>query len=850
MPALPVDAVLPAIQEAFDAQPNLVLTAPPGSGKTTRVPPALLAWLCGEILVLEPRRLAARLAAAFIADERHERLGDVVGYQVRFEEVASPRTRLRFVTEALLVRRLLSDPTLAGVSAVVFDEFHERHLQTDLGLALCRRLQAGPRPDLRLVVMSATLEATPIARYLGGCQTVVAEGRRFPVSIEHQRHPDPRPLATRVAAAVAEVVAASADGDILVFLPGAAEIRAAQRACHRLAERHALLLVPLFGDLPLEAQHRAIRKASKRKVILATNVAESSITVEGVSVVIDSGLARVASHDPWSGLPQLFVRPVSQAAAAQRAGRAGRTAPGRCVRLFTAHEHNIRPGFEKPEIERADLSELVLTLAALGVEDPRRLEWLTAPPEAALRGAQDLLRRLGALGRGGEISTAGRRMAELPLHPRHGRLLLEAEQRGCLEEAILAVAVLGERDVRLERGPTKVVAGSDLMELVETLRAAAASRLQADQLRARGLSPGPVHAVRQVQAQLARLMRRSATAGRGGAAPDRAAALGLAVLAGYPDRVARRRDGHGRPELLLAGGGSAVLDPSSVVQDSEWMVAVEAEVRERERGRAPKVRLASAIEPEWLLELCADRVRDSREVVWNEKAERVEVATRLTYEELVLDESRNAAVTDVEATPLLVERALAAGPALFAGAEAIEAFRVRVDLLRQHAPELELRAIDAGLVQAALAALCAGRRSFAELRAVGLMPAIAAQLSPAQLQALDRLAPREITLKSGRRLQVVYGAGRPPRVVSLLQDFFGSGAGPAIVGGRVALTLELLAPNRRPVQVTTDLAGFWRVHYPRLQKELSRRYPRHDWPEDPLHAPPPASGGRKRRPGR
>src|SRR5262245_13560627 len=413
MQSLPIYPPLPEIIAKLSQSPNIVLEAPPGAGKTTRVPAALLDAKVagdGEVCVLEPRRLAARMAARRVAEERGEKLGETVGYQVRFEEGVGPRTRLRFRTEGVVPRRLLADPQLKNVGVVVLDEFHERHLQADLALALLRRLQETTRPDLKLVVMSATLDAGPVAKFLDNAPTLRSEGKRFDVAVEHLARPDDRPLAEQVAVAVNRLVAEGIDGDILVFLPGAAEIRRTHSACAAISDRHNLMILPLHGDLSAEEQDRAVKPAAKRKVILSTNVAESSVTIDGVVAVVDSGLARVASHSPWSGLPTLNVARVSKASATQRAGRAGRTRPGRCLRLFTSLDFNARADHDIAEVHRADLAETALELHAAGVADLSEFGWFEAPPKSALEAAESLLAKLGAVDSRGELTAAGRKM--------------------------------------------------------------------------------------------------------------------------------------------------------------------------------------------------------------------------------------------------------------------------------------------------------------------------------------------------------------------------------------------------------------------------------------------------------
>ena len=779
---LPIDDLLPAIGLSLGRSPNLVVEAPPGAGKTTRVPPALLHLLRGQVLVLEPRRLAARLAARRVAHEMGEHLGETVGYQVRFEDVAGPRTRLRFLTEGILTRRLISDPLLAGVDAVVLDEFHERHLETDLALALLRRLQRTRRPDLAIVVMSATLDAAPIAGYLGGCSILRSEGRLFELSISYQPY-SALPLEKQVAAALEALIAEAPSGDILVFLPGAAEIRRAERECRPLASRSHLLLFPLYGDLSPAEQDRAVSPAPQRKVILSTNVAESSITIDGVTVVIDSGLARIASDSPWSGLPTLEVSRISKASATQRAGRAARTAPGRVVRLYTLDDFHRRRDQDPPEILRRELSELCLTLRAMGVNHPLELDWLDAPPAAAIARAEDLLERLGATG------DRARQMARYPLHPRLARLVMDARERGAGEEGCRAAAVLSS-GARAQSW--------DLMDLVTS----------------------PLDPVTQRHfEQIRRIVRPSKSHAHD---PH---ALALAILTAFPDRVARRRKDN---QLLLATGGSAELACDARV---EFLVAVDIE--NRTEHALPLVRLYCAIQTaglaDVLLDLFPDRIQERAGVEWNRTAERVDAVSAVLYENLVIEETRSGAPDPEQAAALLAERALDAGIERFVDPEELAQFLARMAFASQHAslPKLE--------VDHALRELCRGLKSFAELRSAGasLLPALEQRAGP---RLLNEIAPSRVRLPNGRQTKVNYEADKPPWIASRLQDFFGMRETPRIANGKVALVVHLLAPNKRPVQTTTDLAGFWQRLYPQVRRELSRRYPKHAWPADPYSA--------------
>jgi ATP-dependent helicase HrpB len=847
--SLPIDPLLPQIVTQLRQSPNLVLEAPPGAGKTTRVPAALLAAGVGEakeVWVLEPRRLAARLAARRVAEERNEQLGQAVGYQVRFEEVAGPQTRLRFLTEGVLTRRLLSDPQLQNVGVVVLDEFHERHLQADLALALLRRLQQTTRLDLKLVVMSATLDAAPIATYLNNAPVLRSEGKRFDVAIEHLSRADERPLSEQVAAAVRRLVAEKLDGDVLVFLPGAAEIRRAQTACAALAEQHDLLLLPLHGDLSAAEQDRAVQPAAQRKVIFSTNVAESSVTINGVVAVIDSGLARVAGHAPWSGLPTLNVQRISKAAATQRAGRAGRTRPGRCLRLYTWQDFQARPEHETAEIARLDLTEPALELHAAGVADLTSFNWFEAPPNASLINAENLLRKLGALDEQGRVTETGRRMLRFPLHPRQSRLLVEAQGRGVFAEACTLAALIGERDIvgaelfTQERAPRRAKhhSPSDLLDRLDLFAEASRKHFSVAALRELQLDPGATLAVERVRKQLERIASKETARAKTENKTDDA--LLLAVLAGYPDRVARRRSlKDEQAELLLSGGGAATLAPTSVVRQSEFLVAVDAEERRSQANQRQRVvRMASRIEPDWLIELFADELREMTDARWNAQAERVEVVERMFYDQLVIDERKTNDARGNEVARVLAEAALAAGWQKFADEEAVTKWLARVAFIARHFPDTELPVFDEADVRAALAELCVGLRSFTELRAAagrgGLLNQLRARLSGEQVRLLNQMAPETLNIAGRRNVRINYEMGQPPWIASRLQDFFGMKNGPTVAGGRVPIVLHLLAPNGRAVQVTTDLAGFWQRTYPQVRRELSRKYPRHRWPEDPL----------------
>lgn len=822
--------------EALRAGNRLALRAPPGAGKTTRVPAALLdAGLLRageEVVVLEPRRVAARMAARRVAAERGGAPGGEVGWQVRFESAVSSATRIRYVTEGVLLRRLLGDPELRGVGAVVLDEFHERSLDADLALALLREVQEALRPDLRLVVMSATLEAAPVAAWLGGCPVVGSEGRAWPVAVEHLGRRSSAPPGELVPAAVERLLDERADGSVLAFLPGAAEIRRALRALEPVAARRGVDVLPLHGDLRPEEQDRAILGGPRRRVVLATNVAEASVTVAGLFAVVDTGLHRVARYDAARGLDRLATERISRSSAEQRAGRAGRLGPGRCVRLYTEAEHLAMAEHAEPEVRRVDLAETALRLLAWGTRDLEGFGWLTPPEPAALDRALRLLADLGAAsGAPPRLTATGRALLRHPVHPRHGRILVEAERRRCFPEAARVVAVLSERGVRLEGrafGPAARAAASsapsDAVMLAEQVEEARRRRFAPEALGALGLDERAARRAARVAAELA--------AGGARASDGGDEALLRATLAGHPDRVVRRREERSA-EGVMVGGMGARLDASSVVHEGELFVALDAVDASDARGRHVRVRQASLVRREWLEELFPGAVRTADRAAFDESAERVVARRVTTFHDLVLDERETGSVDDGEAAVLLAEAALARPERAIERTRELDDLTARIGSLARWMPELGLPAPEA-LVGEAVRLLSVGRRSFAELRRAPVAETALGLLAPDLRRKLDALAPARLSLPSGRGARLEYRPGEAPVLASRLQDFFGLTRTPSVAGGRVPVVLHLLAPNRRPVQITQDLESFWRTIYPKVRTELSRRYPRHAWPENPL----------------
>lgn len=818
---LPIDPLLPRITDSLRQVPNLVLQADPGAGKTTRVPPALLeAGLLGdgECWILEPRRLAARLAATRVADELGEALGQRAGYAVRFEQKVSKATRLRFVTEGLLLRRLHGDPQLRGIAAVVLDEFHERHLHTDLAITLLRRLQRGSRPDLKLLVMSATLDPGPVAAYLDA-PVMRSEGRAFPVDTAFLLRPDDRPIDQQVADALDTLYGEGLRQHTLVFLPGAAEIRACLKGCEAVATRRGLSLRPLHGELSPEAQAHALEVTGTPKVILSTNVAESSVTLDGIGAVVDSGLGREASHSPWSGLSGLRTTRISQARCTQRTGRAGRTGPGRCLRLYTEADFQARPGFDTPELQRSDLAEPLLSLHGMGIAEPGALDWFEAPPETATAAAEALLTRLGALA-DGSLTPVGRRMADLPLHPRLARLAIAGDELGIPQLALRAAALLetGNLSARqgLDRAPVKTGHGadSDLLLRLDQFEEAEAAGFGAGACRAAGLDAAAVHRAKRAMQSLARLLPSPAEPA------EAETRLLKALLLAYPDRVGQLS---ANGTCAFAGGGGAKLDAASRVRRPGLILALEAEAVKQGTGAQTLIRVASRCEADWLLDAFPERLEDVDEVLFNASAGRVERRTEIRFDGLVIDSSRGPADPADPRVAGLLAQALRDRPLDEVPARLL----ARLAFLRKHRPELDL---PEDLLGPLLAGACTGRTTLRDLQDVDWPGALRQAFPTETLRLLDAWAPETIQLPKGRPTKVHY-EGDPPWIASRLQDFWGLKKTPAVAGGAVPLVLHLLAPNMRALQVTTDLAGFWQRVYKELRPALSRRYPKHHWPE-------------------
>ena len=793
---LPVWELERPIVDALRAGRRAIVSAPTGSGKSTQVPQMLLKHGFlerGECVVLQPRRIAARLLARRVAEELGVPLGREVGYTVRFENVASRETRIRYVTEGILLRRMIDDPSLAGVAAVVFDEFHERHLYGDVTLARALEL----RRDLAIVVMSATLDVERLEAYLAPCARLESRGRVFPVDV---RYAPPKPDVPVWEAAAAALE--GHDGDALVFMPGAYEIN---RTMERIRGR---LVLPLHGELDVRDQDAAVARYDRPKVVVATNVAETSITIDGVTLVVDSGLARVARSDPQRGINTLYVEKISRASADQRAGRAGRTAPGTCVRLWP--EREPRPAREEPEVKRLDLAEVVLMLRSAGL---RELRWFDPPPADALAHAEELLTDLGAL-RDGAITAPGREMLDYPLHPRYARMLIAAKELGCAREAALAAALTQGRDLLTRDADRDRFGGgstSDFTLLMRAWRWAAERDFRLEDCRRAG-----IHA--QTARQVARLFEQFVRIAGDSSGSDES--LRRCILAGFSDRVARRLDeGTLRCELVHDRRGT--LARESVVRSSPLLVV--AEITEVEGKKVDTLlSLATAIEPSWLRE-----THERTFVDFDAGPRRVTAHRQVRFRDLVIESKEVDPPADA-AAKLLAMEVVAGRLRLTEWDDAVEQWILRVNLLARTCPELGIAAIGEEERREIVAHVCHGAVAYKEIKDKPVKPVVMSWLGPAQRELVEKHAPERLKLANGRTPKLTYTADGASVAVKI-QDLYDVARVPAIAMGKVAPLLHILAPNQRPVQVTQDLAAFWRDHYPRVKKELQRKYPKHEW---------------------
>lgn len=800
----------------------MVVKAPPGAGKTTVIPPALLqAGVAGEgqMLLIQPRRLAARAAASRLARLMKARLGEEVGYQVRFDNCTKPTTKLIAMTTGILLRRLQSDPLLENVSCVLLDEFHERSLELDLALGMLQRVRTTLRPELKLIVMSATLDPGPIVHFLGQAVAVTSEGRAFPVDIEHSASLSRDPIEQQVASVLPQMLNRT-NGHVLVFLPGVGEIRRTERVIRSLNLCGDFQISQLYGDLPPQKQDFVLSESRQRKVILSTNVAETSVTIPGVTAVIDSGLARVLRFDSQVGLPKLQIESISQASADQRAGRAGRTEPGICFRLWPSAAHRSRPPEDAPEIQRSDFSDALLMMLSWGERDVSKFPWLTPPPDVSVVAARQLLQRLGAIDDADKLTDEGQAMLALPLHPRLSRFMVEAKRLSVVADGALVAALLTERDPF--RGSVTVGQRCGISDRLGRFKAFCDGDQSAVS------NPAAAKQVKRVADQIRGMVDRNAQADQ--TQPDQ---ISRALLTAYPDRVARRRE-HDPDRAVMVGGSGVRCDRRSLSRDSDLFLCIDLDAR----GSEATVRLACEVDESWLDQRL---VVELDEPFFHPSLQAVVARRRRYFDDLLLSESPIECRPGQEVAELLYQQAKVRQSTLMP-AEAVGDFIARVRVLMDLMPELELPKLDEVAINEVLLQLCYQRTSIAELKSAPWLDHLKGRYDYQQLQSIDQHTPARITLPSGNSVAVEYLPGKAPIAKVRIQEIYGWRETPQIAGGRVRLQLHLLGPNFRAQQITDDLASFWSETYQHVRKELRGRYPKHHWPEDPTSAPATANG--------
>ncbi len=867
---LPIYEIEHDIITRLQADRRLILSAPTGSGKSTQVPQMLFKHGLlgdGQVVILQPRRLAARLLASRVAQELGVKLGNEVGYQIRFENVTSAKTKIRFVTEGVLLRQLIDDPQLRGVSVILFDEFHERHLYGDITLARALDLQEQHRPDLKLAVMSATLNAGELEKYLSECRSrgdealtskeigqglltssptnefrcsvLSSEGRTFPVEVEYLPHrvgANGPPVWELAAEEFSRYVRAGGEGDVLVFMPGGFEISQTIEAIRHTSEAKGYIILPLHGELQPKDQDAAVARYQQPKVVVATNVAETSITIDGVRLVIDSGLARIARYDANRGINTLMIEKVSQANADQRTGRAGRTAPGTCIRLWSRPEHDERAPHEMPEIRRLDLSEVVLTLKAAGVEDLRKFRWLEKPDEISLTHAEELLADLGAI-HDGKITAVGRKMLAFPLHPRYARMLLAAQEYNCVYQACLVAALTQGRDLLIRNAGKDVESAredllgekssSDFWILMRAWSFAFNNQFRMDACRKLGIHAVTAKQVGPLFEQFLRIAKDEGLDTRPNEVKDEN--LQKCILIGFSDRVARRMD-EGTLRCELVHGRHGVLARESKVQHSPLFVVAEIrEVEGRDREVNTILSLATAMEVEWLKELFPEDIKSDVHVQFDAREKRVLAAELLRFRDLALAAKRIDPPPADAAARLLAEEILAGRLLLPNWDHHVEQWLARLDLLCKQCTDLQLPAITEEDKKHIIAELCHGAVSYKDIKEREVKPVVMSWLSPVQRELLDKHAPERLTLPNGRTPKVNYEPGKSPFISLRIQELYDVNQTPKIALGRVPVTVHILTPGMKPIQVTQDLANFWREHYPKIKSELARKYPKHLW---------------------
>jgi ATP-dependent helicase HrpB len=842
MTNLPIYDVRDQLVTALQDHPNVIIEAPTGSGKSTQVPQILLdSGLAGDgrIVVLQPRRLAARMLARRVAVERSVKLGGEVGYQVRFDNKSTHTTRIKFETDGIILRELQGDALLRNVSVIVFDEFHERHLYSDIMLGLVRELQAGARPDLKMVVMSATLDADILVDFFDECPVIRTEGRAFPVDIRYLKSSAAlakMPVWDLVTRELPSVLREQSDGDVLIFMPGAYEIRRTVEAIRRKSIARGCLVMPLYGGLSPEEQDYAVEPAEQRKIIVSTNVAETSLTIDGVCAVIDSGLVRRASFDPRRGINTLLIEKNSQASATQRAGRAGRTAPGICLRLWSEREHSRRDLQELPELLRVDLAGTLLQLKQIGITDIDSFPWITAPPPESVNSAIGLLKNLGALDSYGAITALGERMARFPLHPRIARMLIAAEHYGCVPTICLVAALLQERSILLRNQGSKIREcqldlcegreDSDLLLLIKVWEEAERCRFRRDACEYIGVHGAAAKSVGVLQQQLIRMAESMGVdCFEVSPSPE---AIYKSFLVGFSDHVATRG---GNNRCQLVGGRRGTIEPNTVL-NSEHRLFVAAEINEiGNRQGVIDVRVSglTAICVEWLEELFSSGFGDQRKVYFDRIGRCMQAEQQICFHDLVIESKRTGDVTDDEAAEAMAAEVIAGRIVIKHWNTKVEQWINRINLVAGYCPEMGVQKITDVDRQSLIEQICYGAKSVKAVKNSEVWPVLRQWLSSSQEAVVKAYAPERIKIENGREPRLHYDDPGVVYISMRVQELYDTYKTPAICNGNLKVKFHILAPSQRIVQITDDLESFWQNGYKQIKKDLAGRYPKHEW---------------------
>lgn len=841
---LPIHDIENELIGALKRSNRVIIEAPTGSGKSTQTPQFLLngGFLDGgEAIVLQPRRIAARMLSKRVAYEIGESLGQTVGFQIRHESMVSKATKVRFVTEGILLRRMIGDPELRGVSCIVFDEFHERSIHADLTLARALMIQRSTRPDLKIIVMSATLDAGALQEYLGECELVRSEGRTFPVAIRHVENRlmnKQTPIWELAASETLKAVEEVSEGHVVIFMPGAFEIGRTIRMLGERMSARDFEIMPLHGELSTKDQDRAMESSSRRKVIVSTNVAETSLTIDNARIVIDSGQARVARYDPARGINTLWIEKISDASAKQRAGRAGRTAEGLCVRLWSEKDHAGRAQFDEPELARVDLAETLLTLKATGIGDLDTFPWFESPDGNRLKVALELLRELGAFDERGDMTERGRRMSSFPLHPRYAAMLLSAKEFECVDEICVAAAISQSRNLLLRKVDKRIekqrediigdVDGSDVIALMRVWSGAVASKFDRRYCDDLGVHANTARQVNKIANQLYQYAQAEGLVGAESFPADEAM-VRKCLLVGFPDRVCRRLD-RGTLRCDMTDGKRATLSKESFARDAELFVAFEVNEIGRQSGEVNTVlNLCSKIERDWLEELYPSSFSSGEETVFDEKQKRVVHRKFARYLSLNIEMKESLDVPLESAAKVLAELIQSGKAKLEKWDGDIEMLITRINLITEHYPEFEIDPIDADARGLILEECCHGARSLRDLKKQGVEPHVRAWIGPETMSMVESELPLQLKMPNGRRGKVRYVEGEQPVISAKIQEFYEFDPNFSFCRGALKPMFEMLAPNSRPVQLTKDLESFWSQSYPNIKKELKGRYPKHDW---------------------